>query len=80
LFIPDPDPDFLPIPDLSVKKTPDPGSGSATLHGSMFKYADVDKRACAHAGAGWGGRGGAGGGVLPLNLHHPRNRFEDGRR
>jgi hypothetical protein len=31
LFIPDPDPDFLPIPDpgipdLGVKKVPDPGS------------------------------------------------------
>jgi hypothetical protein len=31
-FIPDPDPDFLPIPDPGVKKkTPDPGSGTATL-------------------------------------------------
>jgi hypothetical protein len=31
LFIPDPDPDFLPIPDQGVKKAPDPESGSATL-------------------------------------------------
>ncbi len=31
LFIPDPDPDFLPISDPGVKKAPDPGSGSATL-------------------------------------------------
>ncbi len=37
--IPDPDPDFLPIPDPGslildpgVIKAPDPGSGSATLH------------------------------------------------
>ncbi len=29
--IPDPDADFLPIPDLGVKKAPDPGCGSATL-------------------------------------------------
>jgi hypothetical protein len=29
--IPDPDPDFLPIPDAGVKKAPDPGSGFATL-------------------------------------------------
>jgi hypothetical protein len=36
LFIPDPDPDFLPsrIPDPGVKKAPDPGSVSATLVGS----------------------------------------------
>jgi|688.fasta_scaffold2629526_1 hypothetical protein len=33
LFIRDPDPDldFLPIPDLGVEKAPDPGSGFATL-------------------------------------------------
>jgi hypothetical protein len=35
MFIPDPDPgsdpDFLPITDPGVKKTPDPGSESATL-------------------------------------------------
>jgi hypothetical protein len=29
--IPDPDADFLPIPDPGVKKALDPGSGSATL-------------------------------------------------
>ncbi len=29
--IPDPDADFLPIPDPGVKKAPDPGSGFATL-------------------------------------------------
>ncbi len=31
LFIPDPDPDFLRIPDPGVKKALDPWSGSATL-------------------------------------------------
>ncbi len=31
MFIPDPDTDFLSIPDPGVKKTSDPGSGSATL-------------------------------------------------
>jgi hypothetical protein len=41
LFIPDPDPNFLPIPDQGVKKAPNPGSGSATLN---FYY--YDERAC----------------------------------
>jgi hypothetical protein len=31
MFIPDPDLEFLPIPDPGVKKAPNPGSGSATL-------------------------------------------------
>jgi hypothetical protein len=31
MFVPDPDFDFLPIPDPVVKKASDPGSGSATL-------------------------------------------------
>jgi hypothetical protein len=31
LFIPDPNPDVLPIPDPGFKKAPDPGSGSATM-------------------------------------------------
>jgi hypothetical protein len=31
MFIPDPDLDFLPIPDHGVKKASDPQSGSATL-------------------------------------------------
>ncbi len=31
LFILDPDPDFLPIPDPGVKTASDPGSGSVTL-------------------------------------------------
>jgi hypothetical protein len=33
MFIPEPDLDFYPsrIPDPGVKKTPDPGSGSAAL-------------------------------------------------
>jgi hypothetical protein len=31
MFIPDPDLDFLPIPDPGVKKTPYSGSGSTTL-------------------------------------------------
>jgi hypothetical protein len=34
--IPDPDPDFLPIPDLRVKKAPDPGSGSATPYSNII--------------------------------------------
>jgi hypothetical protein len=32
---------FLPIPDPEVKKAPDPGSGSATLHqseGNVFNF------------------------------------------
>jgi hypothetical protein len=38
LFIPDPDLTFYPsrIPDPGVKKAPDPGSGSATLHGGIM--------------------------------------------
>jgi len=35
LFIPDSNPDFIPIPDAGVKKAPDPGSGSATLRYKM---------------------------------------------
>jgi hypothetical protein len=31
LFIPNPDPEFLPILDPGGKKASDPGSGSATL-------------------------------------------------
>jgi hypothetical protein len=31
IWIPDSDPDYLPIPYPGVKKAPDPGSGSATL-------------------------------------------------
>jgi len=34
LFIPDPDPDFLPISDPGVKEAPDPGS--ATLNFMLF--------------------------------------------
>jgi hypothetical protein len=39
LFIPDPDPDFLPIPDprSRVKKALDPASGSATLVNNYLK-------------------------------------------
>jgi hypothetical protein len=33
MFIPDPDLDFLPIPDPGVKKAADSVSGSATLGG-----------------------------------------------
>jgi hypothetical protein len=36
MFIPDPDLDFLPIPDPGVKKSSDPGSGSAQLLGGGF--------------------------------------------
>jgi hypothetical protein len=41
--IPDPDADFLPsrIPDPGVKKVPNPGSGSATLH---FRMAESESR------------------------------------
>jgi hypothetical protein len=31
MFIPDPDLDFLPIPDPGVRKAPDHGSGFAAL-------------------------------------------------
>jgi hypothetical protein len=31
MFIPDPDLHFLPLPDVGVKKSKDPGLGSATL-------------------------------------------------
>jgi hypothetical protein len=37
MFIPDPNPDFLPIPDPGVKKTLDPGSRSATFF-VVIKY------------------------------------------
>ncbi len=40
MFIPDPPPDFSPIPDLDPgsrgQKAPDPGSGSATLTVAKF--------------------------------------------
>jgi hypothetical protein len=41
--------DFLPIPDPGVKKTPDPGSGSASLvsptpHPSVSAIATYKKR------------------------------------
>jgi hypothetical protein len=36
MFIADPDLYFLPIPDLGVKKAPDPGYGSATLREGRF--------------------------------------------
>ncbi len=38
LFIADPVPDYLTIPDPGVKKAPDPGSGSATLVGVGVVY------------------------------------------
>jgi hypothetical protein len=39
MFIPDPDPDFfLSIPDPGVKKTPNLGSGSATLENGKINY------------------------------------------
>jgi hypothetical protein len=31
MFIPDPDLDFLPIPDLGGKKAPDPGSSTLVI-------------------------------------------------
>ncbi len=45
MFIPDPDLDFLPISDPGVKKSPDPGSGSATLF-----YPTVTIRSCEREG------------------------------
>ncbi len=42
--IPDPDADFLPIPDRGVKKAPDPGSGFATLiKNSLLIDIDLEK-------------------------------------
>jgi hypothetical protein len=41
MFIPDPDPDFLLIPDPGVKKATDPGSVSATLLNAPFKIWNV---------------------------------------
>jgi hypothetical protein len=37
--IPDPDPEFLSIPDPGVKKALDPGSGSATLLSNNYLQA-----------------------------------------
>ncbi len=36
MFVPDPDLNFLPIPELGVKKVRDPGSVSATLVVNWF--------------------------------------------
>ncbi len=41
--IPDPDHDFLPIPDPGVKKAPDPGFGSATLVTTIRYITDLHK-------------------------------------
>jgi hypothetical protein len=35
MFIPDPDHDFLPIPNPGVKKAPDPGSATLDLRKKM---------------------------------------------
>jgi hypothetical protein len=40
-FIPDSDPDFLPIPDPKVKKAPDPGSGFRNTDG--YRYPTGEK-------------------------------------
>ncbi len=45
LFIPDPDPDFLPIRLLGVKRAPDPGSGSATLAFPISNFFSLQLRA-----------------------------------
>jgi hypothetical protein len=42
MLIPDPDLDFLPIPDPRVKKAPDPGSATMTL-GLPFVLSSVKK-------------------------------------
>ncbi len=44
LFIPDPDPDFLPISDPGATKAPDPGSGSATLPMALGMFAWTHRR------------------------------------
>jgi hypothetical protein len=36
MFIPDPDLDFLPIPDPGVKKAPNPGSGSTMVNNTHY--------------------------------------------
>ncbi len=41
MLFPDPDLDFLPIPDPGVKKAPDPGYGSATMIILQF-FVDAD--------------------------------------
>ncbi len=41
MFIPDPDADFLPIPDPGVKKALDPGSGSSILGKCHLKNLSV---------------------------------------
>jgi hypothetical protein len=46
MFIPDPDLDFLPIPDPGVKKASDPGFGSATLVKSMVGTVFVASDVC----------------------------------
>jgi hypothetical protein len=43
MFIPDPDLDFLPIPDPCVKKAPAPGSGSATLDEILLRSCVCDR-------------------------------------
>jgi hypothetical protein len=43
LIIADPDPDFLPIPDLGIKKTPDPESGSAPTGTKMYAQLHITK-------------------------------------
>jgi hypothetical protein len=43
MLIPDPDLEFLPIPDPGVKKAPDPGSGSATLRKTINSYILAEK-------------------------------------
>ncbi len=53
IFIPDPDLDFLPFPDLGFRgqKVPDPGSGSATL-----KKKIVFRRRMSVRGSWWQGK------------------------
>ncbi len=62
LFIPDPEFDFLPIPDPGVKKAPDSGSGSATLLTSVLSRRWTAERHCSVWRGKRCGRGGSEGG------------------
>jgi hypothetical protein len=55
--IPDLDLDFSPIPDLGIKKVPDPGSGSATLiTGTTFCLHGLGNELISHFSVSYGDR------------------------
>jgi hypothetical protein len=83
--IPDPDADFLPsrIPDPGVKKSPNPGSGSAILPKTPFKNHLKLRSGAFHCGRERveRGAGGEGQGSLPLaegRLLQPRPGVQQG--